>query len=164
MTNDDKTSHESDKDAITSASVTKAEFGVDDFTQESESTPEGIASSAEVKERLRRADALQSAKRALDLADQLKLVSLNVAIESAKTRTASVDLKQVKQDLSTLTNKAVKASREIGGMINAINSGEPIVSSQDSDFRKAVQLKQELKAILDQSQRVLDSIDRLESR
>ncbi len=124
----------------------------------------GVSADAETQERLRRADALLSAKRALELADQLKLVSLNVAIESAKTRSSSVDLKRVKSDLSTLTNQAVKASREIGGMINAINSGEPIVSAMESDFRKAVKLKKELESILNQSERVLESIDRLESR
>lgn len=119
--------------------------------------------SGDVQERLRRADALISAKRALELADQLKLVSLNVAIESAKTRSSSMDLKRIKADLSTLTNHAVKASREIGGLITAISSGEPMVSAMESDFRKAVHLKKELEAILQQSRRVLAGIDRLES-
>ncbi len=169
MAIEDKAAHSSGKDSLTEDGITSARI-TDSGLESSGGKPEmdsaatGASQSADVQERLRRADALQNAKRALELAERLKLVSLNVAIESAKTRSSSIDLKRVKADLSTLTNHAVKASREIGGMVNAINSGEPIVSAVESDFRKAVQLKKELESILNQSKRVLESIDRLESR
>jgi hypothetical protein len=151
-------------ESVASARIVDSMSDKNSETEEIDTSAAGVSESADVQERLRRADALRSAQRALELADQLKLVSLNVAIESAKTRSSSVDLKRVKSDLSTLTNQAVRASREIGGMINAISSGEPIVSSVESDFRKAVKLKKELESILSQSERVLESIDRLESR
>ncbi|MFQ5608388.1 MAG: hypothetical protein ACE5GA_10605, partial [Candidatus Zixiibacteriota bacterium] len=98
--------------------------------------------------RRKRAESILNAKKALELADKLRLMSLNVAIQSAKTRGSSRELRKIKSELSTLTNQAVKASRELGAIIGAISPDTSGPAAVQHDYRKALRLKTDLEAIL----------------
>ncbi len=112
--------------------------------------------------RLKRSESLLNAKKALELAEHLRLVSLNVAIQSAKTRGSSRELRKIKSELSTLTNQAVKASRELGAIIGAVNADEPVDSSVTHDYRKALRLKKDLEGILTQAGKAVRSLEQLD--
>ncbi len=112
--------------------------------------------------RLKRRESLLNAKKALELAEKLRLVSLNVAIQSAKTRGSSRELRKIKSELSTLTNQAVRASRELGAIISAVNADEPVESSVTHDYRKALRLKKDLEGILAQAGKAVRALEQLD--
>jgi len=124
-----------------------------------EKSPAGEANS-----NLKRAEALLNAKKVTELAERLRLVSLSVAIQSAKTRNSSIEIRKLKAELSTLTNQAVKASREVGAIIAAIGEKEPVISSVGSDYRRALQLKTDLLEIRKQAERAIRAIDEQDLR
>ena len=120
---------------------------------------------------IRRAETLLNAKRTLELADKMKLVSLNVAIESAKTRGATFDVQRLKQELSDLTNQAVKASKDVAEVIASISElGEegahtPTAGTakkhEENEFRRAIRLRKELDELLVLCSDVIDRLERL---
>lgn len=119
---------------------------------------------------IRRAETLLNAKRTLELADKMKLVSLNVAIESAKTRGATFDVQRLKQELSDLTNQAVKASKDVAEVIASISElreegDEPSApvrrTNEENEFRRAIRLRKELDELLVLCSDVIDRLERL---
>ncbi|HSH00450.1 MAG TPA: hypothetical protein VLB27_10390 [candidate division Zixibacteria bacterium] len=119
---------------------------------------------------IRRAETLLNAKRTLELADKMKLVSLNVAIESAKTRGVTFDVQRLKQELSDLTNQAVKASKDVAEVIAAISelgdgeSASPAPARrthQENEFRRAIRLRKELDELLVLCSDVIDRLERM---
>ena len=134
----------------------------DHITNETGERSLSAARSSEESMRQKRSESLLNAKKTLELAEQLRLVSLNVAIQSAKTRGSSKELRKIKSELSELTNQAVKASRELGSIINAVGADEPVESSKTHDYRKALRLKQDLEGILVQAGKAVRALEQLD--
>lgn len=148
----------SDLHAATSAdSVTGREASESYFSEAEES----CASEENDSERRSRTVTLLEAKRTVELAQRLKLVSLNVAIESAKRRSADADNRKLKSDLATLTNRAIKASKDIESLLAALGGKNSGPAGSDGDYRSALRLKKDLEVILEQSESALEALDRI---
>ena len=132
-------------------------------------------SGASSDERHRRAETLLNARKTLELAEKLKLVSLNVAIESAKTRGGAFEIQRIKRELSDLTNQAVKASKEISELIATISDNPDDKADNSSpsakagargegeamEFRKAIRLRKNLDELLANCRDALERLERL---
>lgn len=119
----------------------------------------------------RRTEALLHVRKALELAEDLKLVSLNIAVAAAQTKSEDWDVRKLKTELADLTNQAVKASKDTSALIEAISgateSDEHDKSSKSpardsNEFRRAIELRKNLEELLGKCRMAVSALDRID--
>ncbi|MBN4076238.1 hypothetical protein JYT16_00825 [Gemmatimonas aurantiaca] len=132
-----------------------------------------LASTFPISETLRdrRTAALLDVKKALDLAEGLKLVSLNIAVASAQTQSENWDVRRLKTELAELTNQAIKSSKETSSLIEAIRgaakdgesrAGAKSATNATAEFRRAIALRKQLDDLLGKCRVAVDSLAKID--
>lgn len=110
----------------------------------------------------RRAEAIADAQKALKLAAELKLMSINVAVEAAKRKGDPYQIREIKKSIGALANRAMKASNQMDEFISSCRGEDKVSGSEKSDYLQAVELSRELRSILSRTQNALAAIDSTE--
>ena len=141
----------------------------DDTSETPTESPERIPASAEaeidgdgsdaIETKSRRAEAIADAQTALKLAAELKLMSINVAVEAAKRKGDPYQMREIKKSIGVLANRAMKASNQMDEFIASCKGEENLSGSEKSDYMQAVELSRELRSILSRTQNAIAAID-----
>lgn len=115
-----------------------------------------------IETKSRRAEAMADAQRALKLAAELKLMSINVTVEAAKRKGDPYQLREIKKSIGALANRAMKAANQMDEFISSCRGEENVSGSEKSDYLQAVELSRELRSILSRTQNTLAAIDSTE--
>jgi len=97
------------------------------------------------------------------LAEEVRILALNLAIYLAKAKAASAELNQLEPDFIRLVNGSVKVAQEVGQVIGAARNLERTVYEPPSGNLNRDKVEVRLRSILDQCGRVLSALSRARS-
>lgn len=115
-----------------------------------------------IETKSRRAEAIADAQTALKLAAELKLMSINVAVEAAKRKGDPYQMREIKKSIGVLANRAMKASNQMDEFIASCKGEENLSGSEKGDYMQAVELSRELRSILSRTQNAIAAIESTE--
>jgi methyl-accepting chemotaxis protein len=98
------------------------------------------------------------------LADEVKILALNLAISLAKSRDQVRELKFLEPEFTKLINGSVEVIREINSIMKAFRNEEKMVYSPKKDSRNLDQIESSLNEILGLSHRVLETVSQLKKK
>lgn len=94
------------------------------------------------------------------LAEETKVLALNLAIYLAKAKSDSEELSQLEPDFIRLVNGTVLVLQEIGRIVSAARNMETMVYDVPSGSFRRDQIELRLRSILDQCGRIMTSLSR----
>ncbi|UCD94054.1 MAG: hypothetical protein JSU69_09825 [Candidatus Zixiibacteriota bacterium] len=95
------------------------------------------------------------------LAEEVKILALNLAINLAKSRDQMRDLKFLEPEFTKLINSSVEVIREINSIVRAFRHEEKMAYAPQKDSRSLDQIESSLNEILGLSRRVLETVSHL---
>jgi len=93
-----------------------------------------------------------------DLADQVKMLALNLAINLARSKNEVKELKTLEPQFTRLINGSVNIIRDINGILRALQSDEALIAPLPKPPDKLDRIEVTLNEILDLSGKVHDAI------
>ena len=95
------------------------------------------------------------------LAEEVKILALNLAISLAKSKEQVRDLKFLEPEFTKLINSSVEVIREINSIVRAFRNEEKMAYAPRRDSRSLDQIESSLNEILGLSRRVLETVSHL---
>ncbi len=99
-----------------------------------------------------------------DLANQVKVLALNLAISLAKTKNQTAELSFLEPEFTKLINGSVEVIREIAGILRTFRNEEKMVYAPPSQSEKLDRIETSLSEIHLLSQNILKTISEIKKR
>jgi methyl-accepting chemotaxis protein len=93
-----------------------------------------------------------------ELADQVKTLALNLAINLARSKNEIQDLTKLEPEFTKLINGSVEVVKEVSAILKAFRNEDKMVYSPRSNSQKLDRIESSLNEILNLSKSVLKSI------